>query len=654
MNDVATDPWAQSTVNVGVYGCTRAGKTRFLFQLLQGWSQAGRILSQSPGVLTFLNTVTREIDKHQGSMPTVSTTPDMAVTVREGNNTAFQFIFRDLRGELLSSELDDLDRISTLKRDGVLNQQVKKCDAFLFFFDPASSEDPHHVERHHEREIKRARRFIEYILRERGNEHLPIVFVQTHRDAWQQDPRLTAMATEWRTRVNEQLRSLYESHLRRYCPESLTDPLLTSVVVSSVQDNLDGVVDHVRRLVNDSRKFRAQSRNQSAKVLAAGILALAALVLIGGWLVGREEPPTSRSRASAALVPQNDDEAIRELLRFESTLARHPTGSQLAESEEAEKINHHLRWLNAVMQKDPESGANANFSATTIERMRDRYQEAASLVAAKATATSKGDLAQRVPLVALYLAELPQQTSLSEELAESQMSFWAMARALIVEELAKILKRRDAVSSPPVATLRELILQFEQSVQDVQNWAVFGTQERSRLVEELRTSKTFCELLTEGAYDVTLTVEQAFAGIGSEGDPAWRNIVLRSPGVPDQPTKDGIHLRPGSERNGIVEFSTKQATYRVTLGLGTPVFCDLAELTEDQTWTRVHDFNLTTAAGPGVLAVLGLPLSRRDETAVRIESEWEGFHLALRISDLPSAPLLLWDSAELGQVENRR
>lgn len=647
MNDVLRDPWAQSTVNVGVYGCTRAGKTRFLFQLLHHWSQAGRILSQSPGVLTFLNTVQGEIDKHKGSMPTVATTPEMAVTVREGNSTAFQFIFRDLRGELLSSEIDDLDHVASLKRDGVLVHQVKKCDAFLFFFDPTSSEDPSRIERHHEREIKRARRFIEYILRERGNEHLPILFVVTHRDVWENDPRVGAMADQWLARVNEELRGLYESHLRRYCPESMTDLRLTSARVSSLQDNVEGVIEQVRRLVSDSRKFRAASRHQSAKILAAGILSLAFLALVGGWLVAREQPASTRSSRLAGWTPRTDPEAIRKLEDLERLLASHPPGTRLADAEQAARINRHMRWLASAMESRESSGSHG-LSEATWKRMKDRWRETARLITAKAKVSRPSDLPKRVALLAKYLEELPESSLASEDLAEAQHSFWDLARSLVVEQIAEILTRRDAVRSPPSGTLGELISYLESQTQDVRNWTVAGAQARARLMEELRLSRTFCEMLSQGKYEVDLAVEQA-ALDGT--DRRWRNIVLRSPGVPDQPSADGIHLRPDQESKGTVAFTTKQPSYRLTLGVGTPVVCDLAVLTDEKKWKRVHDFELTDQGKRGPLTVLGLPFARRSGDSVAVPLAWEGFRLDLRFSDLPPVPTLLWDAGALINAE---
>ena len=148
MIDQDKAPMSGLAINVGIYGCTKAGKTRFLFQLLNRWERTRRLLGQSEACQKFLANVESEIEKHDGSMPTVATTEGIKVKVRrDGNEAPLELVFRDLRGELLSGELD---QIASLNRNGVIPTQVRQCDAFLFFFDPASSENPADIDKHHQ------------------------------------------------------------------------------------------------------------------------------------------------------------------------------------------------------------------------------------------------------------------------------------------------------------------------------------------------------------------------------------------------------------------------------------------------------------------------------------------------------------------------
>lgn len=140
MSDQDNSPANGEAINIGIYGCTKAGKTRFLFQLLSHWEQTRRLLGQSEICQKFLARVDEEIKTLGGSAPTAATTEGIRVKVRrDGNDPPLELVFRDLRGELLSGELDQID---SLNRNGVIPTQVRQCDAFLFSSIPQVQKTP--------------------------------------------------------------------------------------------------------------------------------------------------------------------------------------------------------------------------------------------------------------------------------------------------------------------------------------------------------------------------------------------------------------------------------------------------------------------------------------------------------------------------------
>ena len=93
-------------INVGVYGCTAAGKTRFLFELLRAWERDRRLLTLSENCQRFLATVEVEVTRFSGSRGTTAPTEGIEVRVRGGEkDQPSDWVFRDLRGELLSDEV---------------------------------------------------------------------------------------------------------------------------------------------------------------------------------------------------------------------------------------------------------------------------------------------------------------------------------------------------------------------------------------------------------------------------------------------------------------------------------------------------------------------------------------------------------------------
>ena len=661
MIDQDKSPTTGQAINVGIYGCTKAGKTRFLFQLLNRWERTRRLLGQSETCQKFLAIVESEIEKHGGSMPTVATTEGIRVKVRrDGNDPPRELVFRDLRGELLSGELD---QIASLNRNDVIPTQVRQCNAFLFFFDPASSENPADIDKHHQRELKRATMFIDYVVDVRENCHLPIIFVLTHLDRWENDANIRSKADHWANEVHAKLVKVYDHVLRCFRPESIVDRSRTVFAISSVGNTseadkrLEEVIDQLIELVDDSMSHQMSHQRQLwkdvVKVLyliaqvVLGLIAIIAIVVVLLFLFAPDWLPRSTGSSPSTPRKGNDRIAVAEMTEqeintkldeLERMLKSHPRGAQLPSEEEAKKVNHHLRWL--AQRLEPDSGGTTGLSEKTIQRMRSAFDSAAKLVHETAENRSFPPAAL-TPILAAYLEDLPDLASTSDVLAAAQKRYWEHQRAQVVEEVASIIKRRHEVGSPPIITLGEVVSKLRDIEQKVGRCKVFGPQARQELLQEIQTTATFCDdRKSSKSYPAKFRIASAILTSVNKVDLAWRCIKLQSPG---QEKKLEISLDPSRKSDTELSFTTKRPTYQIELGLGSPVTATLFvhDGVEDK-WQKLHEFDLTTEQGP--LASLGLPLLRRDQPKVTKSMQWEGMELKMEFSDFPRVPPLIWDA----------
>jgi hypothetical protein len=647
MIDQDKSPATNQAIHVGIYGCTKAGKTRFLFQLLNNWKAQDRLLPQSEQALAFLAQVRAEIEKHDGSMPTVATTEGIRVKVRrDGNESPLELIFRDLRGELLSGELD---QIASLARDGAIPTQVRQCRAFLFFFDPTSSENPADIDTHYQREFKRATVFIEYVLKVRENRHLPIIFVLTHLDRWENDADIRAKADRWGGEVHAKLVELYDSALGRFHPKSIVDRSRTAFSVSSVgktpeaDRQLEKVVEQLNELVVDSAGHRRRLRKSGRYALLAGavFLALLAIVPLLISLMGGSPPPPHGGDDRTKVSEMPEQEILANLDELDRMLKAHPRGTQLPSVEEAKKLNHHLRWLEQRLELN--SGGTIGLTEKSQQRMQSALDSLAKIVQERTEIKTYAP-SVLTPILAGYLEDLPDLTSTSPSLAAAQTRYWQLQRALVVEQVAGILKRRHEVASSPTDALGEVVSRLRAIEQEVGRCKVFGPQVRQDLVQEIQTAVTFCEdRKNSKTYPATFRIVAASYASDNKVDLAWRSITLQSPGRPSD--DDGYGLEPIQKSDTELSFNSKQTAYQITLGLGAPVTFGLSvHDSATGAWRRLHEFDLTTEQGP--LAPLGLPFLRSDQAEVTKLLQWEGMELKLEFSGFPRVPTLLWDTAK--------
>jgi hypothetical protein len=531
-------------LNIGIYGCTRAGKTRFLFELLRHWEQSRRILVASAPCQQFLKTVEGEIEKHGDSMPTAAVSPEITVTVARGEKeTPWQVTFRDLRGELLTDELDGID---TLARAGMVSSQVKECDAFLFLFDPAASTPQAAIEQHHEHELRRAELFITYVRDQRQNHLMPIAFVQTHTDIWGRDQKLSAAASKWRDRVHEILATQYK-RLRGHFPPCLTDVdrIFFETAAAEASDQARGKLENVVEQLYDAKRaieiFQLRDRRRQRAIAAAAAAMVVSLVSIVVWM-SLISPSPSRSGPSirpAGSVdrerPKSDKEALKIAKEFRTFLAQLPTGVQVPDAADASKISRELQWL--CSECDPTQSTTSARPVNVRDSLAEVLKEASQYLL---TLANRGNVpaGERYSFLSACLKEVPDGAAVGvQELADSQRALWKLAGADLTSDLSAILRRRRDVASPALQAIEEVTAELDKRKTEWGGNGIARVPGQS-IIDQLDDALTFCEdRKKSGTYGVTIRVE-ASQNLGGDSPLTPRVLRISTPGkgaaqVPD-------------------------------------------------------------------------------------------------------------------------
>jgi hypothetical protein len=648
----AITPGPLPPLNVGVYGTTRAGKTRFLYELLAGWHRDYRLVERSEQAIKFLQEVEPDIRTYNESRGTVATLEGIKVVVqRGGDQPPWTLTFRDLRGEFLAQEVDDLHKAGQ-QQQAAIPRQVRECNSFVFFFDPTSEDAPDQLEAHHERELRRAGRFIDYVLAQRQNRYLPILFVLTRLDRWEEDPELQASVSAWIDRVNEKMRTAYRKALGKHFPPRLVDPLATMLCISSVRANeVEPVVERLSELVQDCAEFQSADRRRTRSVLGVLTLTLGLFLLLsaGVFLWVREGKPTTNPNKTQNKPVREwaPDEVTAQLEELDRQLGTHPRGDTLPTVADARTLNDGFRWLPAKLEWTRNDSA---FTPALRQRMQATLDRLIGVVQTKLVQPPGEPLGPRWQIVNAYLEDVPDAPE-QRALEQLRGDAWTLGRALVAQEIAGILKRRDAVASAPADAIGEVLSLLRTQEQELRRTHIGGLKAQQALVADIQTAATFLEdrknTKTYGAKFTVVSARVSAQVAGGTVSDATCGLTWRSP-TNDPDSKNNYELVPTRIDASEVTFRTKSAEYPIKFGLGGPVLLklmvwnDAAERDPDLSkYQPLHDFDLSAKGFAGPLRVLGLPLLVPGETTYRKKVDWQGYEIKFELNDLPRVPPLL-------------
>ncbi len=643
-----------NTIDVGIYGKTFAGKTRFLYQLISYRDKAGRIIDKSPGRQKFLKAVENDIKSKGAPRRTVEKQDISFVLQCKENDETVRFQFRDLGGEFLAT---DLDNVESQTRDNRIREQVRECDAFIFFFDPLSSEEPSEIDNHHLTQLKRMENFIEYVARTRENTILPIVFVLTHLDLWESGEDVREKVETWRSKVGEALQKVYGQHLRRLHPTSIVDPDRVFLFISSVgrsekdDKEPENVLMRVMDLVDDSKKHLQKLKPSSRAVLGSigaivGVVLFAAAVVLAevlSMLTGTESRPLARGDRQTVIAELPEKSIRAKLDELERLIQRLQQGVELVTEDEAKTINEHLHWVQAGGGPNPPAGQS--ISKDTERRLRDAINSIGKIISKVNGGMNEkaGDdaipLDERVLRLETFLEDLPDLKPISEELAQCQKGYWQAKKAQVLDRIARIIKRRDSLKSPCKDTLEEAKSELETSSEEVKNARVYGPQEQQNLIEDIKLGVTFCEdRINAEAYQVQFRIPSAKAVSDEKVELHWLGVRFSSGNVY---TKDYLGLGPIRISERKVSYRTEKKSYAINLKRDRRVRCELLIYdSQNKRWQKLQEFELT--ADPGPLVALGLPLVNRSPVTKVIR--YQGHEVMIEFFGFSPVPDLIWEA----------
>ncbi len=216
------------SIKINIYGCSAAGKTFFLGELISQLSQLDKKNKEknSGGKKVRLNKKAKKFlvkhetrKKEERNNPTTKSIEGISISIRndfftEGNtgkrlvqdwpgNDWIVFVFHDVRGEEIRKTVDDSLANKESKKE--VRRFLKDCQCLLFFFDPTYSdaaETDSNIEAFYAGETNQASILFEHVFECRPKNPLPCLFIQTHRDILdKKDDLLKQRANTWFDKV---------------------------------------------------------------------------------------------------------------------------------------------------------------------------------------------------------------------------------------------------------------------------------------------------------------------------------------------------------------------------------------------------------------------------------------------------------------------
>jgi hypothetical protein len=545
-------------LNIGIYGATKAGKTSFLFKLLDHWKQTDRVLNMSDQALEFLRKARAANHNYGAAVSTSGAVEGIVVSLQStADEQPWELTFRDLRGEELTKELPP---DGWVREDGLIDRQVRECSAFLFFFDPTSSDQPTDLDGHHEREFKRASRFIQHVLAKRENRLLPMLFVQTRADQSGDNSQTKIKADLWAENVHRKLSEAFRADLQGHYPTCLTEKSRTFFHVCSVgtsqrvDESPQRIIEELQSLAMDCWRFQIQEKKRGLHYVLWGLvvmvicLVVVCLVSLSGGSQSESQP-----KGPAKIAEMTQSEINESLDQLERLLKANLPTTSLTSVREAGSINGHLRWLSQRLQSH--AGHDPDLPEETLLRMSSALATATKLL--EETAAAKVPFSKLLPVLTSFLSGLPDLTPLSASLGEVQKRYWRLQRSFVVQEIAEVIRRREDVESPAKDAFEELIGRIRTFEADLNQCDVITSEAKSSLIREIQTAGTFCEdRKKSGVYAIKFRIASAVMPVARHADFNLRNLRLESPGHADWLSRDGVELK---RKNGMISVFIQPA-----------------------------------------------------------------------------------------------
>lgn len=635
-------------IRIGIYGFTKAGKTRFLFKLLSDWEGSGFICDLSDGCKDFLR-VNREFLKSSKVLPATTAFTDISFVFKKFGiyDKPLTFFIQDLRGEELAKEIKN-----DFPENGFMAKQVKSCNGFLVFFDPSNSEDSgNEIDNHYKRELVRTDEFIEYVLDQRQNHFLPIVFVLTHFDIWKKNETILVKIAEWKKEIITKIESSF-SILDGHYPLAIVEEQNIFTEISSVQKPpVDFVIEQIIQLVDECKKFTEKERvGKRMWILRAGILISILLVF---FILAIFWSASEKQKQKIAF--------IRSIAETNELLIEVPI-SKMNEKNVADFNNHLINLLFEYYKN------SFLLDVKEVAKLKSVVQEIFIRITEISKIDSQGDLERKLILLKGLISGLGQfaKDSKSEDgfsIAKIFDDYWEIKKVIVQKKVASIIFDNNKITNGELGkslkTWKEINDEFIGSHKEIltdQN--NLPSKIAKTLAKEIQNAKQFSEdIINLKKYNIKFKVLEATSNKSEE------LIVLN---FKHQLSEKGNEKKDFSisEDYGLYReknYKTKSDFYELGLPLGTPLKIGIMALKNpSDPWIDFGDVELFS--GPkDTFRSLGLPFASKEDNKIfeiKKSSPVSEFSLKLEIWFVYEFPKFIFDCEMFVQksflIENQK
>ncbi len=505
-------------IRIGNYGDTAAGKSRYLFQLLDGLKvQKGVLLEDR--AWDYHDQLSQQIIAKGNTERTETPHPPLCITISnkfgekrllagKPDSLRITLEFYDMQGENLRRDLDHLAENKKIHDRGrktyyrSIPDQIKDCDAFIFFVDPLYSSNPEEWERHLLIEKDHASDFIQAVINQRENRNLPIIFIQTHKDLFDEGkPEQLREFHEWQENVHRSLKDKYRP-LRGLHPKSLignTDELFFTI--SSCRDFSEVFLPLKKLLAlwQECENYKEDKRKQSWRQIlcAVGLSLLMLVSIITLFFIGD----------SSYSSKETGDKTEVKIVRLIDKLNAIPNWKE-NNFEDFGILNQAINeWGKLNESQDELKKRLKQTIGETIVRIQNAVADEERTLNArwKAVQFLQG-------LDARQVKNFGPEISIDNIPAIME----SVARKQTVEQLVEIIRARLKIDSPPRETNIELSKKLEEIEQKLSKSSLIS---REGILSEIHEMKIFLQdRVNSKGYDITLE----FKGMGKNN---WWIII---------------------------------------------------------------------------------------------------------------------------------
>lgn len=652
-----------SRIRIGVYGATGSGKTSFFQRLVQI-----NALPVKPGskLAQFMGAA---VGPDGRVVPTTTHFDNIEIKI-----DGIVFELGDWKGEIQSEAVDRLDMEN---RQGwsrnLMAREVARSDVFLFFFNPAFQGSTARVHKHFNEELLRAKQLIDYVLTSRQNRLLPILFVLGYQERGTTPPELASMTEQWIGEVDEYLGESYSQLLLGYYPRALVRRENVfhriSPTASHQGDDLLGVMEKSRSLLELAGQFRQRDRKRSLRLVVVFLVCMLLILLIPlaclsspaaqRFLRGVQDraapvfdsiPSFTGPQAGSREELSENAEELEPLWNTELTMDRHA----------AARYNKDLRRLqDRLVKLDAEGRADSEEYRLRLGQWTRSFEAIDRRLDRPDTETAAEEKLRIYATLLALLADPPNQAT--PALGDAIRKFWTFYRETMVAELRADLAVHRAAGAPPAQILQRLCQRFDRHYRyvsqesNVRGSAFQGTLEKTdenrkeQLVRDIHAAYIACRNYQD-RYPVDVRIRGATYESSEEFDRDYDYRLVFRGGLEKGDVEIDLTPTPGYEKTLSCSFLPSRSDVVVSLPPDQPLMTGLQRRfkSSESDWEELCSWRISSdGVKEPSLEALGLHFYLRyenEENTLYIPGK-NGFRFELLLRRPRAVPQLLWDIA---------